>query len=57
MDKILNFIHRIKCLIRFNKLNKNHKLNEIINFVKDESVNTNHELFLNQYLQILIIYL
>lgn len=29
------------------KLDKNHKSNEIVNFVKDYSVNTNHELFLH----------
>ena len=49
MDKILNFIHPDKMLnYDIIKLNKSHKSNEIINFVKAYSVNTNHELFLNQ---------
>jgi len=49
MNKILNFIHPDRMFENdMIKLNKNHELNEIINFVKNYSVNTNHELFLNQ---------
>ena len=42
---MINFIHPDKMTYYdIIKLSKNHKSNEIIKFVKDYSVNTNHEL-------------
>ena len=49
MNKLLNFIDPDKLSeSEIIKLNKKHELSEVISFVKKYSVNTNHELFLNQ---------
>jgi glutamate decarboxylase len=49
MNKILNFVEPSVLMDNeIIKLNKQHRLDVIINFVKKYSVNTNHGLFLNQ---------